>query len=144
MSVAKIQKIHPDAVIPSYAHQGDSGMDVYAVEDALIPAHERKLIPLGFKISIPRFTEIQVRPKSGLALNHGLTVLNTPGTVDSNYRGEVGVVLFNTSNEDYLVKKGSKVAQIVLCPVFNVDEWTEVDDLEDSNRGEGGFGSTGV
>ena len=145
MMKCKIQKLHDDAILPEYSHNGDSGMDVYAVEDCYIAPMTRELIPLGFCVSIPTLTEIQVRPKSGLALKNGLTVLNTPGTIDSNYRGELCVILFNSSDEAYQVKKGQKVAQIVLCPVLHVEQWSIVKDIEsETSRGSGGFGSTGI
>ena len=141
----KIQKTHEDAIIPKYAHAGDSGMDVYAVEDIVIGKHSRGLVPIGLKFSIPAGEEIQIRSKSGLALKYGITVLNSPGTIDSNYRGEVGVILSNMTDFDFEIKKKTKIAQIVVCPVIVVDQWFEVDDIsDDSTRGVGGFGSTGL
>lgn len=139
----KVNKISPDAKIPEYAHEGDSGMDLYADEDAVIGPFERKAIGTGLKIEIPLGYEAQVRPKSGLALNNGITVLNTPGTVDSGYRGEVKVILANISKEAYKVEKGKKIAQLVFAKVENA-EIKEVDELSDTSRKEGGFGSTGL
>jgi dUTP pyrophosphatase len=139
----KIKKLHSDAIIPHYAHDGDSGMDVYSTEDIVIMHYKRILVPTGISFEIPKGFEIQVRPKSGLALNHGLTLLNTPGTLDSGYRGELKILIFNTSDQPYEVKKGEKIAQIILAR-YEQAEIQEVNDLGDSSRGEGGFGSTGL
>jgi dUTP pyrophosphatase len=139
----KIQKINQDVVIPHYAHKGDAGMDLYSAEDAVLPAGERKLIGTGLKFEIPTGFELQIRPKSGLAANFGITVLNTPGTVDSGYRGEVKVILFNSSKNDYHVKKGEKIAQAVIAR-YEEAEIEEVERLSETTRGDGGFGSTGL
>lgn len=139
----QIQKIHEDAILPDYAHTGDSGVDLYSVENYTIPAGERILVKTGIKISMLEGYEAQVRPKSGLALKNGISVLNTPGTVDSGYRGEVGVILINLSKEDYLVEKGKKVAQMVFARVERVD-FEEVKELDETTRSDGGFGSTGL
>ena len=138
----KIKKLHSEAITPKYAHQGDAGMDIYSVEELIIPSKERGLVKTGLSFEIPEGYEIQVRPKSGLALNHGLTILNTPGTIDSGYRGEICVIIFNSSAKDYQVKKSEKIAQIVLKKVESMDI-EEVNELSDSSRGQGGFGSTG-
>lgn len=140
----KIQKLHDDVIIPSYAHWGDSGMDIYSPKAYSIPRGKRMLIPAGFKLEIPFGYEIQIRPKSGLALKHGITVLNTPGTIDCNYRGEICVILLNTGEMDYLIQKGSKIAQMVLCPITYIKRLEEGVVTEETNRGEGGFGSTGL
>lgn len=129
--------------MPSYAHFGDAGVDLYAARDTVVSPHGRALVPTGLKIAIPNGYEGQVRPKSGLALKHGITVLNTPGTVDAPYRGEVGVILFNSSDNEYLAKSGEKIAQMVFCKVENA-EFVLADELPDTDRGEGGFGSTGL
>lgn len=128
--------------LPQYARTGDAGMDVFAnVEEAVvIKAGERALIPTGLKVGIPVGHEIQVRPRSGLALKKGITVLNTPGTIDAGYRNEVGVILMNHSNEDFIVNPGDKIAQIVLKK-FETIEWKEVEELGGYDRG-GGFGHT--
>ncbi len=139
----KIQKINKDAVIPHYVHKGDAGMDLYSVEDVVLRAGERLLIGTGLKFEIPMGFELQVRPKSGLAANFGVTVLNTPGTVDCGYRGEVKVILYNSSKDDYQVKKGEKIAQAVIARYEEVDI-EEVEELSETSRGEGGFGSTGL
>ncbi len=138
----KIQKINNDAIVPHYIHKGDAGMDLYSVEEATLLAGERKLIGTGLKFEIPTGFELQVRPKSGLAANFGVTVLNTPGTVDCGYRGEVKVILFNSSKENYQVKKGEKIAQAVIAKVEEA-EIEEVKELSETTRGDGGFGSTG-
>jgi dUTP pyrophosphatase len=138
-----VQKLHADVKMPAYAHEGDAGLDLYSTINHTLQPGERVLIPTGLKMAIPHGYEGQVRPKSGLALKHGLTVLNTPGTVDAPYRGEVGVILINLDPKTpYEVKKGEKVAQMV----FNKVEYatfTEASDLTATTRGEGGFGSTG-
>ena len=139
----KIKKLSEDAVIPEYAHEGDSGMDIYSTEDIVIPAGERRLVGSGLSFEIPIGYEIQVRPKSGLAANFGITNLNAPGTIDSNYRGEVKGILFNSGKEAYHVKKHSKIFQIVLQKVSKM-EIEEAEELNDTSRGHGGFGSTGL
>lgn len=139
----KIKKLREDAIMPHYAHEGDAGMDVYSVEEVIIAPRERKIICTGLSFEIPRGFEVQVRPKSGLALNYGLTVLNTPGTLDSGYRGELKVILLNTSEQEYIVKKYEKIAQIILTR-YEEAQIEEVKDLSETNRGAGGFGSTGL
>ena len=143
MVKVKLTKIHEEAIVPKYAHPGDSGMDIYSVKDYSISPLGRRLIETGLTVEIPLGYEIQVRPKSGLALKSGITVLNTPGTIDSGYRGEIGVILFNSNQESYSVKKGDKIAQIVLQKVETI-EFEEVSKLEESVRNTGGFGSTGI
>ena len=137
------KKIDPEAKLPSYAHPGDAGMDVCSVEDAVIPPGGRRLVKTGLVMVLPPDAEAQVRPRSGLALKHGVTVLNTPGTIDSGYRGEVGVILANFGAEPYRVEKGARIAQIVVAPVVQA-EIAETDDAGDTERGAGGFGSTGA
>lgn len=139
----RFKKIHPDATLPSYAHASDAGMDVRSVEDVTVPAKGRVLVHTGLVMLLPPMYEAQVRPRSGLALKHGITVLNTPGTIDSGYRGEVGVILANFGDSDFQVKKGDKVAQIVVAPVVQA-EIEEVSEIDETDRGAGGFGSTGV
>ena len=137
------KRIHPDATLPAYAHASDAGMDVRSVEDLTIPAGRRALVHTGLVMELPPGYEAQVRPRSGLALKHGITVLNTPGTIDAGYRGEVGVILANFGDADFAVKKGDKIAQIVIAPVTQ-PEIVEVADVNATDRGAGGFGSTGV
>jgi len=138
-----VAKIHEDAIFPHYVHPGDSGMDLYSIEVITIAAGETTLIHTGLKIAVPENYEAQVRPKSGLALKHSVTVLNTPGTVDSGYRGEVCVILTNHSREPFHIQKHTKIAQLVICPVVQA-EVVEVASLDETARGEGGFGSTGI
>jgi dUTP pyrophosphatase len=131
--------------LPAYATADSAGMDLLAAVDApvtLAPG-ERRLIPTGIAIALPPGTEAQVRPRSGLALKHGVTVLNAPGTVDADYRGEVGVILINAGEAPYVVERGARIAQMVVARYARV-AWTVSDDLEESARGAGGFGSTGV
>lgn len=142
----KVHKIHPDAVVPKYAYPSDSGFDLHSTEEITIPAFGRALIPTGLRFQFDEGFEIQVRPKSGLAINEGLTVLNTPGTVDQGYSGEIKVPVFNTNNFSFKIKKGMKVAQGVLCPVISGKfvEIQEVGELDGTDRGNKGFGSTGI
>jgi len=128
--------------LPEYETQGSAGIDLVATTNVTLRPGERSIIPTGLKVAIPEGFEIQVRPRSGLAYKHGITVLNAPGTIDADYRGEIGVILYNTSNDTYQVTAGDRVAQAVLCPVFQIN-WVLVDELPDTPRGEGGFGSTG-
>ncbi len=137
------KRIHPEAVLPAYAHESDAGMDVRSVAEVVIPARGRALVPTGLVVLLPPNYEAQVRPRSGLALKSGITVLNTPGTIDAGYRGEIGVILFNTTDTDFAVHKGDRVAQIVIAPVTRV-EVVETDSVEETDRGAGGFGSTGA
>lgn len=139
----KFRRIDPAAMLPSYAHPGDAGMDIRSIEDLVIDPGARKLVRTGLVMMLPPGYEAQVRPRSGLALKNGVTVLNTPGTIDEGYRGEVGVVLANFGSEPFRVEKGSKIAQIVVAPCTRakIEETVEIDSTE---RGEGGFGSTGV
>jgi dUTP pyrophosphatase len=138
--------LNDEAVEPSYNYGGDSGFDLYSVEDVDMDAFSRVLVPTGLSFNVPDGFEIQVRPKSGLALNYGLTVLNTPGTIDSGYIGEIKVILFNTTPNKVVIEKGTKVAQAVLCPVVN-GKWVNLvkkEDFDQTDRGNNGFGSTGL
>ncbi len=139
----RFRKVHPDAVLPSYAHPSDAGMDVRSVEDLTISPGKRALVHTGLVMLLPPLYEAQVRPRSGLALKSGVTVLNAPGTIDSGYRGEVGVILANFGDADFQVKKGDKIAQIVIAPVTQ-PEIVETTEVDETDRGSGGFGSTGV
>jgi dUTP pyrophosphatase len=140
----KFKKLSPDAIIPAYAHPSDAGMDVRSVEDLVIPPGKRALVHTGLVMALPPMYEAQVRPRSGLALKHGITVLNTPGTIDAGYRGEVGVILANFGDGDFAVRKGDKIAQLVIAPVVQPDEIVEIEEIDETDRGAGGFGSTGV
>jgi dUTP pyrophosphatase len=142
----KYEVISDDAVEPMYNYGSDSGFDLHSTEDVSLQPMGRALVPTGLRFDIPDGTEIQVRPKSGLALKQGLTVLNTPGTIDSGYNGEIKVIVFNTTQEVVNISKGTKIAQAVLCPVIN-GKWVElikVDSVDEKDRGENGFGSTGI
>jgi dUTP pyrophosphatase len=129
--------------VPKYATFGDAGADLVSAEDVRIPAHQRILVKTGIKIAIPTGYVGLVHPRSGLALKHGITVLNAPGTIDAGYRGEVGIILYNSSALDFEVKAGDRIAQLVIQKVETA-EFEVVDALIESDRGEGGFGSTGV
>ena len=148
----KFKKLHEDAQIPEAAHPGDAGIDLMAClprpkgmpssAEALLLPGRWALIRTGLAVELPAGTELQIRPRSGLALKHGITVLNTPGTIDEGYRGEIGVILFNASKEPFNVEHGMKIAQACLKKVETF-EIEEVEELSDTSRGEGGFGSTG-
>lgn len=146
--VIRFKRLNPKAMLPSYATEEAAGADVRACLGdhdlpLIVPAGGRVLVPLGLACEIPPGFEIQVRPRSGLALKSGVTVLNTPGTVDSDYRGPLGVVLFNTTTEDFFVNNGDRIAQFVVAPVVQGD-FHVARELNDTERGQGGFGSTGV
>jgi dUTP pyrophosphatase len=130
--------------LPSYATEGAAGMDLLAAVTAplTIPPGGRALVPTGLRIALPHGHELQVRPRSGLALKHGITVPNTPGTVDEDYRGELQVIVLNAGAEPFTVERGMRIAQAVVAPVTRAS-WREVDTLPDTSRGTGGFGSTG-
>lgn len=128
--------------LPAYATSGAAGMDVVSAESVTIAPGARHAVATGLALAIPAGYEIQVRPRSGLALKHGITVPNTPGTIDSDYRGELKVILINHGTEPFVIQRGDRVAQLVLAPVVQA-AWDEVDELDATERGEGGFGSTG-
>lgn len=129
--------------LPAYATAGAAGMDVVAAEDVVLAPGGRHAVATGFALAIPEGYEVQVRPRSGLALKHGVTCLNTPGTIDSDYRGEVKVILANLGAEPFAIARGDRIAQLVPAPVQRA-RFAEVDALDATDRGEGGFGSTGV
>jgi deoxyuridine 5'-triphosphate nucleotidohydrolase len=131
--------------LPSYATAGAAGMDlIAAVQDPVtVGAGERALIPTGLTIALPPGYELQIRPRSGLALRHGITLPNTPGTIDEDYRGEIGVIVLNTGAEAFVIERGARIAQAVLAPVSRA-VWQEVDSLDTTVRATGGFGSTGI
>ena len=128
--------------LPAYATPGAAGMDVVAAEEATLAPGGRHAVATGFSVAIPEGFEIQVRPRSGLALKHGITVPNTPGTIDSDYRGELKVILINHGAEPFPIHRGDRIAQLVLAPV-TLAAWVEVAELDETERGAGGFGSTG-
>ncbi|NNC53303.1 MAG: dUTP diphosphatase [Erythrobacter sp.] len=128
--------------LPAYATTGAAGMDVLSAESVTIRPGQRHAVATGLAIAIPENYEIQVRPRSGLAFKHGITVPNTPGTIDSDYRGELKVILINHGADDFAIQRGDRIAQLVLAPVTQA-KWDEVEELDETDRGEGGFGSTG-
>lgn len=128
--------------LPAYETAGAAGMDLRAAEAVTLKPGARHLVPTGFSIALPLGFEAQVRPRSGLAVKHGVTVLNSPGTIDCDYRGEVKVPLINHGHDDFVIARGDRIAQMVIAPVTRV-KWNEVDELDDTARGAGGFGSSG-
>ncbi|PDW26881.1 deoxyuridine 5'-triphosphate nucleotidohydrolase [Helicobacter pylori] len=139
----KIQKIHPNALIPKYQTEGSSGFDLHAVEEVTIKPHSVGLVKIGICLSLEVGYELQVRTRSGLALNHQVVVLNSPGTVDNDYRGEIKVILANLSDKDFRVQVGDRIAQGVVQKTYKA-EFIECERLDETSRGSGGFGSTGV
>ena len=139
-----IKKLDPNVKLPHYETIGSSGMDLVAFlkTPIKITPGKSKLIPTGLSIAIPDDTEVQIRPRSGLAAKSNISVLNTPGTIDSDYRGEIKVIIYNHGNDDFIINNGDRIAQMVLSPVIKM-ELEEVNDLPETLRGEGGFGSTG-
>ncbi|WP_104697742.1 MULTISPECIES: dUTP diphosphatase [unclassified Helicobacter] len=139
----KIKKIHPDAIIPEYQTSGAAGFDIHSIDDYTIRARDALLIKTGLAFELEEGFELQIRPRSGLALKHKITVLNSPGTIDSDYRGEIMVILYNHSSDDFVIRKGDRIAQGVVAKyeraVFEICE-----ELSDTKRGEGGFGSSGI
>lgn len=138
-----IRRLRPDAVIPEYRRRGDAGFDFHSVEDVDIPPGEARLLPTGLAVAIPEGYEIQIRLRSGVALNRPLILPNAPATVDSGYRGELGIIVRNLGKENCRIQKGERIAQGVLARVFRAD-FQETDELPESERGEGGYGSTGT
>lgn len=141
----KVHPLHPQAILPSYAHPDDSGLDLCAIASATIAPGESCLIPTGLSIELPPNTEAQIRPRSGLALRHQITVLNTPGTIDEGYRGEIAIILINHGRHPFTVEPGMKIAQMIIAPVLRVavEAVETADALTSTARGQGGFGSTG-
>lgn len=141
--VLKVKRLNSHACIPAYAHEGDAGLDLFASAPVVLQPGESALVPTGISLELPPGTEAQVRPRSGLALNHQITVLNSPGTIDAGYRGEIGVILINHGHHPFEVTIGMKIAQMVIQPVLRVTvEASEA--LSNTTRGEKGFGSTGL
>jgi len=141
-----VTRIHShDLPLPQFMTPGAAGMDIFAAnrEDVTLPAGGRALIPTGIAVAIPANCEAQIRPRSGLALKHGLTLLNTPGTIDSDYRGEIKLIVINLGEEDYTLKRGERIAQMVFAQVVR-PEIVEVESLDQTDRGAGGFGHTGI
>ena len=143
MHLVGVKKLKEDAILPKYANVGDAGADLFSIEETVIKARGRALIKTGIALELQEFTEAQIRSRSGLALKQGIFVLNSPGTIDEGYRGEIGVILYNSTDEDFIVNKHMKIAQMVIKPVYQA-KFLEVEELTDSVRGDNGFGSTGV
>ncbi|MGB3511737.1 MAG: dUTP diphosphatase [Microcoleaceae cyanobacterium] len=139
----KVKKLDKLAVIPHYAHPQDAGLDLFSIDELTINPGESKLIHTGISIELPPGTEAQIRPRSGLALKHQITVLNTPGTIDETYRGEIGVILINHGKNLFQVTQGMKIAQMVIASFLSV-KVEAVDELSKTERDTGGFGSTGI
>lgn len=137
----KIKRINP-LPLPKYQTPDASGLDLYSAEDKIIKKKSFAIVRTGIAIEIPKGYEAQVRPRSGLAKNYGIGILNSPGTIDADYRGEIMVILFNISNKNFKIKRGERIAQLVFSPVAKV-EWVEVKELKKSKRNKGGFGHTG-
>jgi len=138
----KIKKLYEGAIIPAYANHGDAGLDLFSCSECLLNPGKRELIKTGISLEVPLGYEMQVRPRSGLALKKGISIVNSPGTIDAGYRGEIGVILINHGEENFEVKKGDKIAQMVLNKI-EIADIEEVNELTESSRGEKGFGSTG-
>ena len=136
------KRLVPEAVLPAYAHPGDAGMDLCSVESLVIPAGGRSLVRTGLKMALPAGYEAQVRPRSGLALKHDLMLTNSPGTIDAGYRGEVGVIMYNGGDKEFVIKRGDRIAQMVIARLPEV-ALVKAETLSATGRGEGGFGSTG-
>ena len=141
--ILKIKKLQKDAQIPSYQSEEASGFDLHSIENIILKPGERKLIRTGIAFEIEYGYEIQIRPRSGLAFKYGITVLNTPGTIDSDYRGEIKVLLINHSNRSFEIKKGDRIAQAIVTPIIQA-KIVEVKELSNTKRGNKGFGSTGM
>ncbi|MGE5683191.1 MAG: dUTP diphosphatase [Bacillota bacterium] len=144
IKVKRVSADFPDISLPTYATKGSAGLDLRAavLNKVIIPSGKTAMIPTNLSVEIPEGYEIQVRPRSGLAAKHSIGVLNSPGTIDSDYRGEIKVILINFSDDDFEISRGDRIAQMILSRVY-VAELIETDDLSDSDRGEGGFGHTG-
>lgn len=142
--IAKVNQNGGKIKLPNYATSGSAGMDLYAAlnSDVILKPNGSYLIPTGLKIELPDGYEAQVRPRSGLAINHNIIVLNSPGTIDSDYRGEIKVILKNLGDKDFIVKNGDRIAQLVIASYVRI-EWDEVDQINNTERGSGGFGHTG-
>jgi len=145
--IIKVKRLdnNPDLPLPSYHSDGSSGLDLCAAveKEITLKAGEIRLIPTGLSISLPRGYEAQVRPRSGLALKHGLGLVNSPGTIDADYRGEIGVIVINWGKESFTIRRGDRIAQMVIGRVYRA-QFEEVDEIDSTARGEGGFGHSGI
>lgn len=136
-----IKKINDKAILPTYAHENDAGMDLCSIEKKELPPNESTLVKTGLIVELPTGTEAQIRPRSGLALKHQITVLNSPGTIDSGYRGEIGVILINHGEKTFIIEEGMKVAQMIVKPIMKINIIQKTD-LTETSRGKKGFGSS--
>ncbi len=141
----KISRLRPEARLPCYMTAAAAGMDLYVTldEEVILAAGKQVMVPTGIAIALPPGFEAQVRPRSGLAAKYGVTLVNTPGTIDADYRGEISVILINHGSEDFVIKDGERIAQMIVAPVSRC-QWNLVDKLDETDRGSGGFGHTGV
>ncbi|MCC5660371.1 dUTP diphosphatase [Nostoc sp. XA010] len=142
-NILKVKLLGDKARLPEYAHEGDAGLDLFSTVETVIQPGESSLIPIGIIIQLPSRTEAQIRPRSGLALKHQITVLNSPGTIDEGYRGEIGVILINHGKLPFTIEIGMRIAQMVIKPVLSVSI-KAIEELDITSRGSGGFGSTGT
>ncbi|HOJ16003.1 MAG: dUTP diphosphatase [Caldisericia bacterium] len=140
----RINTLNSNFVLPKYAHEGDAGLDLYSTDDVILLPRERKKVGCGFSIAIPEGFLGAIAPRSGLAIEYGVTVLNSWGVIDPSYRGEVSVILINLSNNDVVLKKGSKIAQLIIVPYEKVELFIDSEKLDSTDRGEKGFGSSGI
>ena len=140
----KVKRLHEKALLPEFQSNGASGADIFCVEDVTLHPGEIKMVPTGISVEIPLGYEIQVRPRSGLAAKHGIAIVNSPGTIDSDYRGEIKVILANMSDKVFACESGSRIAQLVIGRVYRDFSYEEAEELETTERGSGGFGSTGI
>jgi dUTP pyrophosphatase len=144
ISITRTDKEYTDIPLPSYVTSGSAGMDLFAAveKEIIIPPNETYLVPTGYRIELPEGYEAQIRPRSGLALKHNIGVLNSPGTIDPDYRGEIKVILKNFGLKDFKISRGDRIAQMVIAPFIRIS-WEEVDNIDETDRGSGGFGHTG-
>jgi dUTP pyrophosphatase len=142
--ITRVNHENTEIPLPSYATLGSAGMDLYASvkEDVVIPPKGIHLVPTGYRIALPEGYEAQIRPRSGLALKNNIGILNSPGTIDSDYRGEIKVILKNFGDEKFIIKRGDRIAQMIIAPYIRIS-WDEVESIDDTNRGSGGFGHSG-
>lgn len=142
--ILKVEKMHVDALLPEYAHDLDAGMDIFSLNEYVLYPGDRCLIRTGIRIELPIEAEAQIRPKSGLALKYGITILNSPGTIDAGYRGEIMVIIINHGREIFTIKKHMKIAQMIVKPILKVSIEEAAVALDTTSRGANGFGSTGL
>ncbi|MDC3413928.1 dUTP diphosphatase [Terrihalobacillus insolitus] len=142
--IVKVKKLNSNAILPKQQNVGDVGLDLHTIDEGVLQPNERKLFKTGLAMQPPKGYELQIRPRSGLAFKHGITVLNSPATIEPTYRGDVGIILYNSGNEPFTVNKGDRIAQAVFKKYEEHVILEEVNELDESERGSNGFGSTGV